>query len=301
MDKKTVTWLVIATFLLLIGCVIFGGVMAMLKWDFTSLSTIKYETNNYEISENYKNISIITDTADIVFIPSKDEKTSVVCYEQKKVKHSVLVKDETLTMEIKDTRKWYEYVGVSFGSPKITVCIPQNEYGNLSVKSSTGSVVTPKDFKFGDVDIKAGTGDIKVENAAANTLNLSVSTGKITVSNAICEKDVKLKVSTGETDLTNIKCKDFASSGNTGNINLNNVIATEKFTIKRSTGDIRFESLDAAEIFIETDTGDVIGTVLTDKVFIAQTDTGRVDVPKTVTGGRCEITTDTGDIRIKIQ
>ena len=31
-----------------------------------------------------------------------------------------------------------------------------------------------------------------------------------------------------------------------------------------------------------------------------KTDTGRVDVPKTVEGGRCEITTDTGDIKITV-
>ena len=119
MSKRTKIWLIIATSLIVIGCIIFGSVMAMLKWDFTNLSTLKYETNNYEISENYKNISIVIDTADIVFIPSKDEKTSIVCYEQKKVKHLVSVKDETLTIEIKDARKWYEYIGVSFGSPKI--------------------------------------------------------------------------------------------------------------------------------------------------------------------------------------
>ena len=71
-----------------------------------------------------------------------------------------------------------------------------------------------------------------------------------------------------------------------------------KFLIKRSTGDIRFDNSDATEIFVETDTGNVTGSLLTDKVFITQTDTGNVNVPKTVTGGRCEITTDTGNIKI---
>lgn len=82
---------------------------------------------------------------------------------------------------------------------------------------------------------------------------------------------------------------------------MKNVIATEKFSIERSTGDVTFDGADAAEIFVKTDTGDVKGSLLTDKVFITETDTGRVDVPKTTIGGRCEITTDTGDISIEIK
>ena len=66
------------------------------------------------------------------------------------------------------------------------------------------------------------------------------------------------------------------------------------------TGNVNFDGSDAAEIFVKTSTGKVTGNFLTDKVFITQTDTGTVAVPKTVTGGRCKIATDTGDIEIKI-
>ena len=44
MSKATKVWLIIATSLLLIGCIICGGAMAMLNWDFTKLSTTKYDT-----------------------------------------------------------------------------------------------------------------------------------------------------------------------------------------------------------------------------------------------------------------
>jgi hypothetical protein len=40
--------------------------------------------------------------------------------------------------------------------------------------------------------------------------------------------------------------------------------------------------------------------LLSEKVFITKSDTGRIDVPETVTGGKCKITTDTGSIRIYI-
>ncbi len=319
MRKRTKVWLIIAASLVLIGCIIFGGALAMLRWDFTKLSTVKYETNHYEINEDYKNISIITKTADIVLVPSEEQKNSVVCHEQKNAKHSVTVKDGTLIIEIVDTRKWYEHIGIFFETPKITVCIPQGEYGTFSVKSSTGDVEIPKEFKFKSVDIsertgnvtnyasvseaikiKTSTGNIRVENISAGSLDLSVFTGKVTAVGVSCVGDVTVGVSTGKADLSNITCKSVISSGNTGDISLNSVIATEKFSIERSTGDVIFEGSDAAEIFVETDTGDVIGTFLSEKVFITETSTGKISVPKTTSGGKCEITTSTGDVRIDV-
>ena len=67
MNKKTTAWIIIAASLILIGILIFVGAMTMLKWDFTKLSTVKLETNEYCIGEEYKNISIEDSTADIEF------------------------------------------------------------------------------------------------------------------------------------------------------------------------------------------------------------------------------------------
>lgn len=319
MGKKTKIWLITAACLVMIGCIVFAGAMTMLKWDFTKLSTVRYETNEHEITESFKSISIVTDTADIVFAPSEGERSTVLCYEQEKIKHSVTVNDGALVIGVTDTRKWYEYIGFDLGTPKITVYIPAGEYGALSVKSGTGDVEIPDAFTFESIDIsestgavtssasasegikiKTNTGSIRVENVSANTLELSVSTGRVTASGVTCQDDVTVNVSTGDTLLTDVSCRAVISSGSTGDISLKNVVAGERFSIERSTGRVRLEGCDAAEIFIETDTGDVTGTLLSDKMFITETDTGRINVPKTITGGRCEITTDTGDIEIGI-
>ncbi len=320
MSKKTKIWLITATSLVLFGCVIFGGVMTILNWDFTKLSTVKYETDGYEINEYYKHISIVTKTADVLFVPSENSKTTVICHEPQNMKHLVTVQDGTLVIEVADTRQWYEYIGVNFGAPKITVYIPQGEVGSLLVKSSTGDVEIPKVFKFESIDIsqitgsvinyasaskgiklKTSTGNIRVETASANMLDLSVSTGEVIARSITCDGEMKVNVTTGKTNLSDIECKNFVSDGNTGEIFLKNMIAAETFYIKRSTGDVKFEGCDAAGIFVKTDTGAVSGSFLSDKVFLAESNTGRVNVPKTVTGGKCEIVTSTGDININIQ
>ena len=320
---KRTTWLIIASSLVLVGCILFAGVMTTLQWDFMELATVKYETNTYEISEAFDGISMNTDTADIAFMFSDDGNCRVECHEEGNAKHSVTAEDGTLTVELIDERSVYDfigYIGLNFGSPKITVYLPKSEYTNLLINGDTSDIEIPNDFTFKDVDIslstgdidfcasasekikiKTSTGDICAENISVGSLDLTVSTGKVTVSDVNCEGNITVGVSTGKTYLTDIVCKSVMSSGNTGDIYLNNVIATETFSIERSTGDVRFDGSDATEIYVKTDTGDVTGSLLTDKVFITQTDTGDVDVPKTTTGGRCEISTDTGNIKITVK
>lgn len=320
MRKTTKLWLVIAASLVVAGLIMFASVMSAYNWDFSKLSTEKYETNTYEIKEEFSSLSMNTDTADIIFALSVDGKCRVECHEEEKVKHSVTVQKDTLVVDMIDERSWYDYIGIHFVSPKITVYLPKAEYTSLFIKESTGDIEIPKALSFESVDIasstgnvdfcasaselikiKASTGTICVENVSAGALDLSTSTGGITVSNVTCEGDVKIKVSTGKTNMTDIECKNVTSNGTTGDIFLKNVIAFEQFSIKRSTGKVKFDACDAAEIFVETDTGDVTGTLLSEKLFFVESDTGNIDVPQNITGGRCEIKTDTGDIELDIQ
>lgn len=299
MSKKTTAWLIVAAFLVLIGSSLFVGVMMALDWNFGKLSTDKYETNSYEIDEPYINISIVTNTADILFLPAENGKTSVVCFEQENVKHTVKVTDNTLEIHLSDTRKWYEYIGFNFGSPNITIYLAQDDYSTLSVKADTGDVEISDSFRFTNMNVTLSTGDVTTCASVDEKLTIKTSTGHIRVK-SVSANTVNLSVSTGKTLLTNVECKELESSGNTGDLFFNNVIVYEKLSVERSTGDIQFNKCDAGEIFIKTDTGDVEGSLLSDKVFIVQTDTGHVNVPQTTSGGKCEIITDTGDIHITL-
>lgn len=320
MNGKMKIWFIIGASLILIGCIMFGGVMMKLDWNFKKLSTVKYETNTYEIADEFKEIQVETDTADIVFMPSDNETAKVICYEETNEKHSVWTKDSVLNIKLVDKKKWYHNIGINFASAKITVYLPVKEYGELSVKADTGDIDIPEEFSFKDINVKVSTGDIKnyasaeknvkltastgkvfVKKTSCTSLDIKTSTGKITVDSVDCKEDVELKVSTGKTNLTDLKCNDLTSKGTTGDLIMENVVAEGIFNIVRDTGDVKFESCDASEINVETTTGNVKGSLLSDKVYIVNTDTGRIEVPKTVTGGKCEIVTDTGDIKITVK
>ena len=320
MRKTGKIWLIVATVLLSVGLIVFGGAMTVLKWDFTKLSTVKYETHEYAFDGGYETIQIVTNTANVRILPSETQKTTVVCNEQEKINHEVTVAKGTLRIEVKDTRKWYDYIGIGFDSPSITVYVPAGEYGALTVKSETGVIEIQKEFRFKSIDLSASTGfvanyasaegsvriststgGIRVENVQVGKMDLSVSTGEITVDRVSCAGDVSIKVSTGRTHVNDLTCKNLSSNGSTGDLKLQNVIASGRFSIERSTGDVRLEGCDAGEIFIKATTGDVTGTLLTEKSFYATANTGEVDVPKHGNGGKCEIHTSTGDIKIDIR
>ena len=298
MSKNIKKWLFIATSFIIMGCIIFAGTMMKLNWDFSKLSTIKYEENNHTIDKEFKNINVNTNTADIKIETSDDDICRIVCYEEKNLKHTVEVVNDTLEISVLDQRKWYEHIGISAGNTQITVYLPKNEYASLTIKESTGDVKIAKNLVFENISIKASTADIKAENITVGKIELSVSTGDISLNSINCENEVNVKVSTGRTKLANVLCNSIISSGSTGDISLVDVIANKEITINRTTGDIQLDRCDAQDLFIETETGHVKGSLLSEKVFITQSDTGRISVPKTVTGGKCEITTDTGDIKI---
>lgn len=319
MNGTAKPWLLAAASLTALGLVLFAGSMTAYSWDFSKLSTVKYETNTYEVSESFDKISIDEDTAKIELASSPDGTCRVVCFEAEKVKHTAGVQNGALTIETLDTRKWYDHIGIFLGSPKITVYLPQAEYASLSIETDTGDVAIPNDFAFEELSIKGdtsdvdclasvshvmeialSTGDVKIDGASASRIKLATKTGEIRMDSAASAGNIDIETDTGDVRLTDVICENLTAESDTGTISLINVVAGGSFSIESDTGDVRLENSDAAQLSIETDTGDVTGTLLSEKVFIVDTSTGRVSVPKTVTGGKCEITTSTGDIRIDI-
>lgn len=314
---KTITkiWLVVAFSLMVLGVAVFA-VSIFLNGGFEMK---KYLTKTYDNLDSFNDIYINVNTADINFLKSTDEKVKVVCYEEEKEPHIVEVKGGKLSIEVQNNKKWYDYINfIGFRSTNITVYLPSKEFGALSVKCSTGAVNINKDFTFStieingstgdvnclasanDIKIHISTGDIEVNGVTAKNLDLKVSTGEIEVENASVENDIKIKFSTDDTSLQKVTANNLTINGGTGDIDLSNVVLSGKMNITASTGDVHFLKCDASEIKVKVSTGDVKGSLLSSKIFIVDTSTGKKQVPKTTEGGICEITTSTGDIIISI-
>ncbi len=321
MKRQSVIWLISALVLIVAGMIIFFVAFGAIGFDFGGLETMKYETNTYEINEDFNKISVDVKTASVTFVHSEDGKCRVECYEQEKVKHTARVEDGELKVSVSDTRKWWDHISVfSFKSPKVTVYLPSTEYLSLSVEANTGKVEVAKEFTFGVLDISVDTSDIILRADVTGNANIEIDTGKVTLEDLslgsaeiscdtgnITVKKVKAsgklitEADTGKTKLSDVTCNSLDAKGDTGDIVLERVVAEGSFNICVHTGDVIFEKSDAAEIYVKSNTGDVKGSLLSEKIFFARSDTGKVNVPKTMSGGRCEIETDTGNIKITVE
>ncbi|MBP0989610.1 MAG: DUF4097 family beta strand repeat protein [Oscillospiraceae bacterium] len=315
MKKRAI---IIAVILVLVGIAVFAAAFVVSGFDFSKFAIDEYETNTYEVSENFDKIEINTKESNITFKPSEDGVCRLVCTE-KNVKHSVNVENGTLKIVSEDKREWYDYITFFSKSLSMTVYLPANFYEEFNINGSTGDVQIPESFSAGSIDIKVstgdivckasvsgsillktGTGDIDIKEMAAGSVAISVSTGRVDVEKVSCEEDFSVKVGTGKAKLTDLTCKNFDSTGGTGNISLKNVVAADNFKIERSTGDVNFENCDADQIDIKTSTGDITGTIKTAKIFTAKTSSGSVRVPESESGGKCKLTTSSGDISVDI-
>ena len=312
-------WLILAIVVIAVGSGIFVVGMSFLNWDFSKLSTQKHITSTYEFDESFSSVSINVDTAYVTFTPSENGQTTVVCHELEKARHSVEIKDGALVVDFFDNRKWYDYIAISFAPIKIDVTIPQTVYDSLYLKTATGDIQIGENLAFLSATINTSTGDVNFGAQVSDQLKITTSTGNATIKN-VNTKDVKVStstgninvsstsaesitanVSTGNATLSDIQCANLSSNGSTGNITLRNVIASQKINIERHTGNIKFDGCDAGEIQAKTSTGNITGTLLSSKIFIANSSTGDKKVPETTEGGICKLTTTTGDIRISIK
>lgn len=280
MKKSTLVLIIVAIISVVVG--IFGTLITLstTNFNFIALNGEKYSISTHTVSDSFDEIYINTDTTDIFFVYSTDGSCRVECHEDVNLSHNVSVDNGKLSIEVKDTRNWYDHISIWSPELKITVYLPKREYTELNITASTSDIYLSRDFTFDTIDINVSTGDIALANIVANEINLSLSTGDI--------------------ELTDVTCASLISKGTTGDIELTRTFASEKFNIKRNTGDVYLYDCDANEIYIVTSTGDVKGSLLTNKYFVTNTHTGDISVPPSISGGVCEINTDTGDIFIKI-
>lgn len=271
--------IIIAVIFVVIGIALLVGALIATGFDLSKIGSVKLTENTYTAEGDFDRIEIDVNETDIDFKLSEDGKLSVVCSERENERHTVKIENGTLKIGVDDTREWYEKIFSLFKSPKMTVYLTADHYESLVIDGSTGDVTIPEKLSFGDVNIKISTGKIYSESSADGNYKIKSSTGDITLK-GVMAKDIDVEVSTG--DVTFI---DTVSSGS--------------LNVKASTGDIRFENSDAHDVKVKTSTGDVTGNFRTDKVFATKTSTGSVVVPDTHTGGKCEITTSTGDIVFK--
>ena len=317
---KTKKWLYIATFLTISGLLL-CTLAVMLGFDIRKPNkSSEYVTKTNVINEGFRNIEIDADTEKVSFVLSSDNVCKVVFREKKDRPHQTLVRNDTLLIKEgeNDLNSWS--MNLSGEEMSITVYLPKTQYDVLKIDSDTGDIIIPEGFSFEEIDIDVDTAVVDLKSSSRNDISITTDTGAILISNVSCsdmelesdtgrmeltyittQGDLTIKEDTGKVVLDNVKCNDLDISSDTGSITLNYVLASEDMTLGSDTGSVELNDVDARNIKIETTTGKVNGVLLSAKQFVTKTSTGKVDVPDSNKGGKCEIVTNTGSITIRIR
>ncbi len=298
--KALKKWIIASIILIASGLVIFLIALIMNTFNFGNFSASKFQKNIYEINDNFNNISINVDTSFVTLVKSKDGKCKVECHEEENKKHIVEVVNGILTINIDDKRSWINHIGINFNStPKVIIYLPNDTYTTLNIVGTTGPIHIPIGLNFETALIKSTTAVIYCEATVTNNIICETTTGRIKLYSTEA-KTINLKTITGHIEVNNTSCDNITVEGTTGNIKLNRVIVSEKMKLNATAGAVILDFIDASEISIKTTTGRVSGKLYSDKIFVINTSTGNVNVPNSTTGGKCEITTTTGNISIQI-
>ena len=268
----------------------------------------------YEIIDDFTNISLNTDEADVTVLPSDDEKCRVICKEKNNQKHEVTISDKTLSINMINSRKWYNYI-FSFGSQKIDIYIPESEYENLSINDNTGDIEIGKDFSFASINIKVNTGDVKnyasvvgkividggtsdiyVENVSADSLECYNSTGDIHISSVTLKNELKIDGSTTNIFLNDIKCDSLSSNSGTSDITASSLICNQDTNVKIGTGKKKFNDVNCKNFTVDSGTGDIeIIDVITSELLSVTGTTSDINA-KSCNAADIYIKTGTGDV-----
>ena len=277
MTKTAVIWAIV---LIVAGLILTAIPHFAVGFDFTKLNTEKFTTNTHIVEESFQNIQISTKIGDIHLVLSDNDACRVECMESEKYNFSVSVVDNTLTIQDRDSRAWYEHIGIHMIEPKVTVYLPETAYEKLQATSTTGNVKVEDGFSFQNATLEVTTGDIDWFGSNATNMALQATTGDITLTDVATDV-LAIKVTTGDAWLT--------------------LTTAHALSATASTGDILFDRFDARSMNIKATTGDVIGTLLTPKQFVAHVTTGDVQVPHSNnTTDTCKITVTTGHIRLDL-
>lgn len=319
MKKGKKIALIAAGCMILVGLVMAAGGLAAARFDVSGLNTVSLETNTYEIEEAFHHISIDGAGSDVRLYPWEEDTCKVVCTEEDDVTFEMEVKDDTLHIVRHNSGVRILHFGVFLEETGISVYLPEKAYGSLVILTSSGNVTVPEEFQFASADVRSTSGEIKmlasiggslsaqsqsgniqVGNASPETLEAKSTSGEITIEAVKTKAEIQVKSTSGDVTLTDVEGKAIAATTTSGEITLSRVVLAENIQLKSTSGDIELRDSDGAELSIQTTSGKVSGTLLSEKIFRIDTTSGDTNVPPSASGGKCEVTTRSGDVDFQI-
>ena len=270
------------------------------------------------IEQNFKNISIDVSSSRLFLKPAKDGICKAVWEKGAKFCALAEVKEDTLYIRTPDKKEENGIENNSFKDAEITLYIPVREYGRFELTAFSEEIYVSGAFTFeslkitnkfsyiicvgftaNTVELNMDSGYIRTIYISSRDINLSAVSGDVVFERSEAKK-ITVKTVSGDVSVCNAKLDGLVAETSSGDVKLTEVTAENGLELQTSSGDVIFDRSDAKEITVHTASGEVRGSLLSDKVFVCKSSSGKINVPGTVTGGKCSVETDSGDINLVI-
>lgn len=128
---------------------------------------------------------------------------------------------------------------------------------DLSIKLSTGDV-SLSDSNTANINIEVSTGDVNIKNITCENISTRSSTGEMKLNKIIASGFIKIKTTTGDVKLSDSDADTLDIKTSTGDVWCS-LLSGKIFTTKTSTGDVSVpqNTADGGVCRITTSTGDI--------------------------------------------
>lgn len=320
MTKKGVL-LIISAVVLLLGLAAAGGALWYSDFNIKSFDNV-YERDVLESSSLINFITVDSESARVIILPSEDEKCIVKYTGLEPEICSAEITTGNLSVEQKSVPVFRGFTGVRFTESRIDIYLPNSYYESLNVETESGSVSVFDGFSCRKSHIKTESGSVKISFSDDESTSVSVSTqsGSIAAKGINALEDVSLESESGSIIASDIKTDYLQAStrsgrievsdaqvsrsvidSKSGRIELTDFISFHSLKANTQSGAILLYGVDSENIDMESASGRIAGSLLSQKRFDASSASGSVNVPKSGGDGECRIKTASGSINIEIK
>ena len=301
MSKAKKSSIIIAIVFIVCGFAISFTAFAVMGFDYKKFETIKYEMEEMKPEGDFSKITV-NSGVDVKFVLSQDGSTRVSYPVYKKATQDIRVENGTLKVLVeKEDWHWTNIFvpHISISDPKVTIYLPKDTYESLMVETFSGDVVIPADFTFGDMTVKASSGDVSCKAQVTGTQNIKTTSGNIVDENTK-SKAISLIATSGDVRLEaanvteTLEVKTFS-----GDIVLKNIKGGAKFTAEHTSGNLYVEDAEFDDATMEGSSGNTTLKNMSVAALAAKASSGDLWLGKVQATGTVTLKTSSGDITVK--
>ena len=210
------------------------------------------------------------------------------------VTHNATVDDGMLVIEGVDGRKWYEKI-LSFVDSDLTLYLPHITGYEIEITTSSGNVTVAGGISAKSVNITTVSGNVECGSDASEGATVEATSGNVSF-NGCHGKRISAKTTSGEIYAGGAICLEASFESSSGEVELEGVNVRDSLNVKTTSGNIELDECDSAALKLISTSGNISGELLSSKIYMAKSTSGNINVPLGVSGGICEITTNSGNI-----